>query len=144
MSRVLRGEKGIPGMNDGTIFPRSHYEQPTSIMAMSTSALKRKPLRGTLRYLLTLQRYGVFSNESFRVIVVLVEFQDIEMAPGTKQRMKDLWFSTDRKVSTGSVAEYYSEVSNGAVGITGEVVGPFMLSKKMSYYSNRSKLYILK
>lgn len=49
-SRVLRGEKGIPGMNDGTIFPRSHYEQPTSIMAMSTGASKRKPLRGTLRY----------------------------------------------------------------------------------------------
>lgn len=49
-SRTLRGEKGIPGMNDGTIFPRSHYEQPTSIMAMSNGALKRKPLRGTLRY----------------------------------------------------------------------------------------------
>ncbi|OAL01747.1 M6 metalloprotease [Phaeosphaeriaceae sp. SRC1lsM3a] len=119
-SRTLRGEKGIPGMNDGTIFPRSHYEQPTSIMAMSNGALKRKPLRGTLR-----------------VVVVLVEFQDIELATGTKQRMEDLWFSKDRKVPTGSVAEYYSEVSNGAVELSGEVVGPFKLSKKMSYYSNR-------
>lgn len=76
----------------------------------------------------------------YRIIVILVEFQDIEMAPGTKQRMEDLWFSTDRKIHTGSVAEYYSEVSNGAVEITGEVVGPFMLSKKMAYYSNRSRL----
>lgn len=53
--------------------------------------------------------------------------------------MEDLWFSKDRKVPTGSVAEYYSEVSNGAVELSGEVVGPFKLSKKMSYYSNRRK-----
>jgi immune inhibitor A len=78
-------------------------------------------------------------NKSHRVIVILVEFQDIEMAAGTKQRINDLWFSTDRKVPTGSVAEYYSEVSNGAVELSGEVVGPFTLSKKMSYYSNRRK-----
>jgi immune inhibitor A len=61
------------------------------------------------------------------------------MAPGTKQRTEDLWFSTDRRVSTGSVAEYYSEVSNGAVSLTGEVIGPFTLSKKRSYYANYCK-----
>jgi hypothetical protein len=60
------------------------------------------------------------------------------MASGTKQRMEDLWFSTDRKVPTGSVTEYYSEVSNNAISLAGEVVGPFTLSKDMAYYGNGS------
>jgi immune inhibitor A len=74
-----------------------------------------------------------------RVIIVLVDFPDAEIAPSTKERVKDLWFSTDRKVPTGSVNEYFTEVSNGAVNIAGEVIGPFTLSHKMSYYSNRCK-----
>ncbi len=39
----------IPGMNDGTIFPKSHYEHPTSVMGMSAAALDRTPLRGVIR-----------------------------------------------------------------------------------------------
>ncbi|KAF2016667.1 M6 metalloprotease [Aaosphaeria arxii CBS 175.79] len=57
------------------------------------------------------------------------------MAAGTKQRFQDLFFSKG-KVPTGSVTEYFSEVSNGKISLTGEVVGPFTLSKPMSYYSN--------
>jgi immune inhibitor A len=49
-SSIIHGEKGVPGMNDGTIFPKSHYTQPTSIMAMSNAALERKPLRGNIRF----------------------------------------------------------------------------------------------
>jgi immune inhibitor A len=71
-----------------------------------------------------------------RVIIVLAEFQDYKIAPGTKTRMEDLWFSTGRKVVTGSVNEYYQEVSNGAISLSGEVVGPFTLPEKMSYYAN--------
>jgi hypothetical protein len=47
---TLHGEKGIPGMNDGTIFSRSHYAEPTSVMAMGNAALERIPLRGTIRH----------------------------------------------------------------------------------------------
>lgn len=72
-----------------------------------------------------------------------MEFEDVEMVGGTKQRMEDLWFSTERQVPTGSVAEYYSEVSNGAVTLTGEVVGPFTLSHKKSYYSNHRMCSLL-
>ncbi|KAH7089752.1 M6 family metalloprotease domain-containing protein [Paraphoma chrysanthemicola] len=118
-AKMLHGEKGMLGMNDGTIFPRSHFSQPSSIMVMGNAALERAPLRGTIR-----------------VIVVLVEFSDVKMASGTKERMEDLWFSTD-KVSTGSVNEYFSEASNGAVDLGGEVVGPFSLSHTLSYYANR-------
>jgi immune inhibitor A len=49
-AKILVGEKGMPGMNDGTIFPSSHYTPPKSIMAMTNAGLERKPLRGTIRY----------------------------------------------------------------------------------------------
>jgi len=40
----------IPGQNDGTIFPPSHYKgAKPSITAMSRAALERTPLRGTLK-----------------------------------------------------------------------------------------------
>jgi immune inhibitor A len=45
----LGGERRFPGMNDGTIFPKSHFEKPTSIMAMSNAALERTPLKGALK-----------------------------------------------------------------------------------------------
>jgi hypothetical protein len=47
---IIHGEKGVPGMNDGTIFPRAHYDKPMSITAMSTAALDRWPLRGNVRF----------------------------------------------------------------------------------------------
>jgi immune inhibitor A len=72
-----------------------------------------------------------------------VDFLDVEMATDTKERVKDLWFSTGRKMPGGSVTEYFSEVSNGAVDFSGEVVGPFTLSHKISYYSNRGKRHLL-
>ena len=49
-SRILNGETGIAGLNDGSILPRSHYSQPTSIMSMAGSGLERGPLRGAIRY----------------------------------------------------------------------------------------------
>jgi immune inhibitor A len=136
--KILHGEKGVPGMNDGTIFPRSHHAQPISVMAMGNDALERKPLRGNIRLVREVQDRADAKHIP-RVIVVLIDFQDLKMTPGTKQRMEDLWFSTDRNYHTGSVNEYYSEVSNGAVSINGEVIGPFTLSEKLSYYSNHRK-----
>ncbi|KAF2271922.1 M6 metalloprotease [Westerdykella ornata] len=117
-SRLFNGERRIPGMNDGTIFPPSHFKEPTSIMAMSTAAAERAPLRGNIK-----------------VAIILAEFQDVKMTPGTKERFEELWFSTG-KIPTGSVTEYYKEVSNGQVSLTGEVVGPFTLSQNMAYYAN--------
>jgi len=45
----LGGERRFPGMNDGTIFPKTHFKKPTSIMAMSNAALERTPLSGALK-----------------------------------------------------------------------------------------------
>lgn len=69
----------------------------------------------------------------------MVDFQDVKCPPGTVERHLDLWFSKGR-ISTGSVTEYYSEVSNNAVSLTGDVLGPFTLKEKMAHYANNRKL----
>ena len=40
-------------------------------------------------------------------------------------------------VGWGSVSEYYAEVSNNVISMTGEVVGPLRMSHKKAYYANR-------
>ena len=71
----------------------------------------------------------------YRVAVVLVEFTDTKFPAGAKERFEELFFSTG-KVPTGSVTEFYDEVSNGLVSVTGEVVGPFQLNNTLAYYAN--------
>ncbi|KAF2016668.1 hypothetical protein BU24DRAFT_423046 [Aaosphaeria arxii CBS 175.79] len=48
--KFIAGERRFPGQNDGTIFPKTHYKTPTSVMAMSQAAADRAPLRGALKY----------------------------------------------------------------------------------------------
>jgi immune inhibitor A peptidase M6 len=71
----------------------------------------------------------------FSAVLVLVDFADVKTAPNAKQHFEDLWFSTG-KIPTGSVKEYYQEVSHGAITLSGEVLGPFQLSHNMAYYAN--------
>jgi immune inhibitor A len=82
------------------------------------------------------EQYCTAFTAVFRIICVVVEFQDVKCPPGTIERTQDLWFSTGGKIPTGSVTEYYSEVSNNAISLTGEVIGPFTLKEKMAYYAN--------
>jgi immune inhibitor A len=42
-------DRKIPGLNDGTIFPKSHFDKPVPIMAMSNAALERTPLSGAIK-----------------------------------------------------------------------------------------------
>ena len=74
-------------------------------------------------------------NGLHRIAIVLVDFQDKKMGAGAKQRFQDLFFSKG-KILTGSVTEYYQEVSHNKISLTGEVVGPFTLSENMAYYAN--------
>ena len=39
-------------------------------------------------------------------------------------------------ISTGSVTEYYTDVTGGLVHITGEVVGPFTMPQTLAWYAN--------
>jgi immune inhibitor A len=47
--RFLATERQMPGLNDGTIFPKSHFEESVSLMAMGNAALERTPLRSVIR-----------------------------------------------------------------------------------------------
>jgi immune inhibitor A len=64
---------------------------------------------------------------------VLVDFVDAPMSRSTDQ-FRDLFFSTG-KIPTGSVREYFTEVSGNLITITGEVVGPYRLPRSLATYA---------
>ncbi|WP_458117995.1 M6 family metalloprotease domain-containing protein [Bacillus sp. PK6-026] len=70
------------------------------------------------------------------VMVLLVDFPDLQ---GTlsKEHYEDLLFSRNSYPS-GSMADYYHEVSNGKVQIQGEVHGWFRMPQDYKYYTNKN------
>ncbi|KAJ5973801.1 hypothetical protein N7481_011011 [Penicillium waksmanii] len=106
------------GLNDGCIFPESHFETAVSASHLSRAASERTPLRGTIR-----------------VAVVLVDFPDKKMGANAAQYFNDLFFSVGR-MRTGSVTEYYNEVSGGKIRLSGEVVGPLRMPRMLSAYAH--------
>ena len=115
-ARVTVQTQKRPGFNDGLIVPGSSFPLDTPLAVVRSAAALRAPLRGNVR-----------------VIVVLVDFVD---APMTKSpdHFRDLFFSTG-KVPTGSVREYFSEVSSELITISGEVVGPYRLPRTLASYA---------
>ncbi len=109
----------VPGLNDGLIYPGELFPLGTALKTVRSAAADRAPLRGTVR-----------------VVVVLVQFSDKAMTQ-TKQHFQDLFFSTG-VLPHGSVREYYREVTNNLVDIMGEVVGPYVLPKKLTEYANKA------
>ncbi|HEY4288025.1 MAG TPA: M6 family metalloprotease domain-containing protein [Puia sp.] len=105
------------GLNDGLLLPGKVFPLGTSVSAVRSHSVNRSPLKGTLR-----------------VIVVLAEFSDKKLS-FDQQHYEDLFFSTG-KIPTGSVKEYYKEVTNGLVDIEGEVAGPFIMPQKLTWYAN--------
>jgi immune inhibitor A len=110
-------ELSRPGLNDGLIYPGDSFPLGTTANIARSARLNKAPLKGKVK-----------------VIVVLVDFSDKKMTTPRKH-FEDLFFSKG-KVSTGSVREYYDEVTNGKVDIVGEVVGPYRLPKTKKQYAN--------
>ena len=111
-----RGDRPV-GLNDGLIYPGDMFPLGTTAEIARSAAANRAPLRGTLR-----------------VVVVLVDFSDKAMTTA-KSHYEDLFFSVGT-VATGSVREYYREVTHGLIDIQGQVVGPFRMPKTLSQYAN--------
>jgi immune inhibitor A len=105
------------GFDDGVIVPPEEFPFGTSLARIRDAAAERAPLRGTVR-----------------VIAVLVDFSDKAMTT-TADQVRDLFFSTG-VLANGSVKEYYREVTNGLVDITGEVVGPLRMPQTLAWYAN--------
>lgn len=114
--RVVVETQKRPGFNDGLIIPGTEFPLGTSVRTIRRAAAARAPLRG-----------------SVRVIVVLVDFEDAPMKT-LPQHFSDLFFSTG-KVPTGSVREYFSEVTRGLLTLAGEVVGPYRLPHTLAAYA---------
>ncbi|MBO0933260.1 M6 family metalloprotease domain-containing protein [Fibrella aquatilis] len=113
---TFREEKSV-GLDDGLIYPGTLFPLGTTASVASRAAADRAPLRGTVR-----------------VAVILVNFSDRAMAQPASH-FNDLFFSIGA-VPTGSVREYYREVTNNLVDIQGQVIGPVTLSHTMAYYAH--------
>jgi len=108
-----------PGLNDGLILPGDYFPLGTPLERVRNAAGERAPLRGALR-----------------VVVVLVDFSDRPLAKThSRKHFQDLFFSTG-VIATGSVKEYYTEVTHGQIEIAGEVVGPYRLPKTLAQYAH--------
>ena len=96
------------GYNDGVIMP-----EPSPVVGAAPVAVsQRSRLSGALN-----------------VLVVLVDFPGAPWGAAANY-FNDLFFSSG-VIPTGSVNEYYSDVSGGRVSITGRVVGPYTLSNPL-------------
>ncbi len=105
------------GLNDGLIYPGTVFPAGTGPELAKSAAANRAPLSGTVR-----------------VAVVLVDFSDKPMTT-PKSHFENLFFSLG-SIATGSVREYYREVSHGTIDIQGQVVGPYRMPKTMAQYAN--------
>jgi immune inhibitor A len=107
-------ERRSPGLNDGLVRPGNTFQPGLSLAAAARA--ERTKLRGTIN-----------------VIVVLVDFSDKKFAASqTATHYEKLWFD----VGSNSVRDYYRDVSNNAVDIVGQVVGPFRMPNTIKYYAN--------
>jgi immune inhibitor A len=113
----LKTQKRV-GFNDGLIVPGSELPLGTSPAVARSVAIDRSSALPT----------------ELNVLVVLVQFSDQKLT-ATKKHFEDLFFSTG-VISTGSVREYFREVSNGKAMISGEVVGPFLMPRTMADYAH--------
>jgi immune inhibitor A len=101
----------VVGMDDASRFVRSAAGDPQLL------AIPSQPVLGELR-----------------VMVLLVEFPDKRGAKPA-QHYKDMLFS-DKVFPTGSMRDYYKEVSGGKVDIVGDVNGWLMMPQPYAYYTN--------
>lgn len=119
-SAFLRATPAQPryfGFDDGVILPPSQFPAGASALTVRRAAAQRAPLQGTLR-----------------VIVVLAEFTDHRFERPAAE-FERLFFSTGQ-VPTGSVTEYFRDVTGGLVEIAGQVVGPLTMPQTLEWYAN--------
>ena len=114
--RLAIRSQNRPGFNDGLIIPGTEFPLGTGVRGVRRAAAERAPLRGDVR-----------------VIVVLVDFPDAPMTQSI-EHFRELFFS-EGQIPTGSVREYFTEVSSNLIKLTGEVVGPLRLPRTLTTYA---------
>lgn len=105
------------GFDDGLIIPGTEFPVGTPPSVIRNTAGERAPLRGTVR-----------------VIVVLVDFSDKKMTQ-SKKHFEELFFSLGT-MATGSVRDYFQEVTHGLIDLQGEVVGTYRMPRTVVEYAH--------
>ncbi|WP_320053442.1 M6 family metalloprotease domain-containing protein [uncultured Acetobacteroides sp.] len=77
------------------------------------------------------------TSGSRKLIAILVNFSDVKMQR-TREEFNNLFNQKEYSVnkSTGSVADFFSDNSFGKMSLSVDVVGPYTVSKPMSYYGS--------
>jgi immune inhibitor A len=102
------------GMDDGAQVKRLHEHAPTHLISVPARAITGR----------------------LRVKVLLVDFSDrVGVTP--LKHYEDLLFSK-KKYPTGSMYDYFAEVTLGKVDITGSVHGWLRMPQPYSYYTNKN------
>jgi immune inhibitor A len=114
----FRGKQRV-GFNDGLIVPGTELPLGAPPSVARTVALRRATTS---------------KKKTMNVIVVLVEFSDKPLEAGRKQYFDDLFFSTG-KIATGSVKEYFADVTGKKITIAGQVAGPYPLPMTLAQYA---------
>jgi immune inhibitor A len=112
-------DKDRVGFNDGLICPGSYFPIGTPAHLVRSAAAQRAPLRGVVR-----------------VIVVLVDFSDEGFTAAHDRAHYEALFFSEGVLPNGSVREYFRDVTNDLVLITGEVVGPYRMPHTLQNYAN--------
>jgi immune inhibitor A len=109
------------GFNDGVVVPSNLFPMATPPSTIRNAVLNRAPLRGTVR-----------------VAVILVDFSDKQFdAAHTINHYNRLFFSQN-VIPTGSVRDYYHEVTNGQVDIQGDIIGPLRMPRTLADYAHNA------
>lgn len=111
-------------------------DRPTAqILDLRTyTVIKSRPPATRAHTLISLRQELAPVTGTRRVIVLLVDFSD---KPGTQtaQHYTDLLFSSGT-YATGSMRDYYDEVSHHTLTVTGSVHGWFRAPQPKTYYTN--------
>jgi len=117
-NKIMKGtEYKSIGLNDGLIYPGMMFPVGTSAEMVRNAAANRIPLSGVVN-----------------IAVILVDFSDQEMKTA-KSHYEQQFFSLG-SLATGSVREYYREVTNRKIDIQGQVVGTYRMPKTLAQYAN--------
>lgn len=122
--------KGL-GFSFGQFLVATGYENPAHNLEGLDDDLVGVLRDGEVR-LISIPEKPITGN--LHLIVLLVDFPDL---PGRlpNEHYSDLLFSRGA-YPTGSMADYYHEVSRGQVNITGEVYGWLRMPQNYTYYTN--------
>jgi len=112
--------------------------QPISITAANNRRLTRSVQRERVR---KNRRNTTFQGEK-RGLVILVNFSDKQFTTNNPQEVFSRIFNEEgynEGYFTGSVHDYFYDQSYGVFNLQFDVVGPYTVSKKMSYYGENNK-----